>query len=97
MTAKKADEPPNFNAISSSLGIPPTVSESPPKKSTNKKKKKKQEPEAKLQFPLLMKDDALDDLLKEMTGKNVSVYGEDRTPSPTRSRKDKAPQLKGRL
>ena len=44
-----------------------------------------------------MKDDALDDLLKEMTGKEVSVYGEEKTPSPTRSRKDKAPQLKARL
>ena len=59
----------DYNAQASSLGIP-TESKSPNKRNSIKKKKKKQEPEAKLQFPLLRNDDTLDDMLKEMTGNN---------------------------
>ena len=45
-----------------------------------KKKKKKAGTDAKLQFPLLRNDDSLDDMLKEMLGEKVQVYGELKSP-----------------
>ena len=46
-----------------------------------KKKKKKHGTDAKLQFPLLRHDDSLDDMLKEMLGEKVKVYGEMKSPA----------------
>ena len=70
----------DYNAQASSLGIP-TESKSPNKRNSIKKKKKKQDVEAKLQFPLLRNDDTLDNMLKEMTGNDVQVYGLEKSHS----------------
>lgn len=76
MSFAKKNPVQQYGAASHVHSLPPGAKTPAKKAVVSKKKKKKHGTDAKLQFPLLRNDDSLDDMLKDMLGEKVMVYGD---------------------